>query len=114
MLVAALGALYAFGTAVTATAHASAETQQVEGWRALGLAFFVGLFVLLALSPRRFAGIWELAILDKAVLTIVQAFIIVDAKGARDAAVADGILTALLIAAYVLSRGYAAWGRERG
>jgi hypothetical protein len=53
MLLAAFGALSAFvGSVGTATA-ASPETVVVEAWRTYGFAVFAGLFVLLALRPRR-------------------------------------------------------------
>jgi len=113
MLIAAVGALYAFVTAVSEAAQAAPATQQIETWRALGFAFFTGVFVLLGVWPRRYPGLWELAILDKGVLTIVEAFVIRGAKDAQSAAVADAILTVVLVAAYVLGRGYSAWRRPR-
>jgi hypothetical protein len=79
MLISALGALYSFATAVAATAQADPANQQVEAWRAVGFAFFVRVFVLLALWPRRYPGIWELVILDKGILTLVQAFLALSA-----------------------------------
>jgi len=47
---------------------------------------------------------------DKAALTVVEVVLI--GKGAADAqssALVDGILTVLLVATYLLSRGYASW-----
>jgi hypothetical protein len=114
MLISALGALYAFVTAVGATAQAGPAAQQVEAWRTLGFAFFAGTFVLLAFWPRRYPGLWELLILDKVALTIVEAILIGNhARDAESAAIADGILSVLLIAAYFLSRGYSAWQGRR-
>jgi hypothetical protein len=49
-------------------------------------------------------------IVNKAALTVVE--IVLIGKGAVDAqssALVDGILTVLLVAAYLLSRGYASW-----
>jgi hypothetical protein len=47
MLVSALGALYAAGTAVGAVQAAGPATQQVETWRMFGFLMFAGVFVLL-------------------------------------------------------------------
>jgi hypothetical protein len=110
MLVSALGALYAFATAIGATSSAGPATQQVEAWRALGYLMFAAIFVLLGLWPRRYPYLWEVVIVNKAALTVVE--IVLIGKGAADAqstALADGILTVLLVAAYLLSRGYASW-----
>ncbi len=110
MLLSALGALYAFVTAIGATSAAGPATQQVEAWRALGYLMFAALFVLLGLWPRRYPYLWEVVIVNKAALTVVE--IVLIGKGAADAqssALADGILTVLLVAAYLLSRGYASW-----
>jgi hypothetical protein len=110
MLLSALGALYAFVTAIGATSAAGPATQQVEAWRALGYLMFAALFVLLGCWPRRYPYLWEVVIVNKAALTVVE--IVLIGKGAADAqssALADGILTVLLVAAYLLSRGYASW-----
>jgi hypothetical protein len=112
MLVAALAALYAFIMSAGVAAASGPDTQQVEWWRALGYLMFSGLFGLLAFWPRRYPGLWELLILDKAVLTIVEVVLISNnAANAAVAAEADGILTAILVAAYLLSSGYRSWKR---
>ena len=65
MLLAAFGALSAFlGSIGTATA-AGSDTVVAETWRMYGFAVFAGLFVLLALRPRHYAGVWELVIFHK-------------------------------------------------
>ena len=110
MLVSALGALYAFITAVGAVQAAGPATQQVETWRTFGFLMFAGVFVLLGVWPRRLPGLWELTIVDKVGLTVMEALLIGNhADGAQFAAISDGILCAFLIAAYLLSRGYTAW-----
>jgi hypothetical protein len=113
MLLSALGALYAFATAIGATSAAGPATQQVEAWRALGYLMFAAIFVLMGLWPRRYPYLWEVVIVNKAALTIVEVVLI--GKGAVDAqssALVDGILTVLLVAAYLLSRSYASWWGE--
>jgi cell division protein FtsW (lipid II flippase) len=110
MLVAALGALFSFITAVGTASSAGPDTQQVEWWRALGYLFFAFLFTLLAFWPRRYPFLWEIIILNKAVLTIVMIMLIQNnAANAATAAVADGILTIILLAAYLLGKGYLSW-----
>ena len=112
MLVAALGALYALITSFGVATTSSPEIQQVEWWRVFGFLLFTGLFVLLAFWPRRYPGLWELLILDKALLTIAEVVLIWNhAKDAVTTAEADGILTVILLAAYLLSRGNRSWCR---
>lgn len=84
----------------------------MEWWRAFGFVVFTVLFVLLAFWPRHYPGIWELVLLDKAALTLVEVALIGNqAANAASTAVADGILTLLILAAYILSRGYSSWKR---
>ncbi|HEX5157128.1 MAG TPA: hypothetical protein VFW17_07925 [Ktedonobacterales bacterium] len=110
MLVSALGALYAFFTAIGAVQTATPATQQVETWRLFGFLMFAGVFILLGVWPRRLPGLWELTIANKVGLTVVEVLLTRnDEAGAQSAAVADAILCALLIVAYLLSRGYTAW-----
>jgi hypothetical protein len=110
MLVSALGALYAFITAIGAVQTAGPATQQVETWRMFGFLMFAGVFILLGVWPRRLPGLWELTIVNKVGLTVAEAFLIGNnAAGAQFTAISDGILSAFLVAAYLLSRGYSAW-----
>lgn len=64
MLLAALGALVAFAGSVGTATAAGSETV-VEAWRTYGFLVFAGLFVLLALRPRHYTGVWELVIFHK-------------------------------------------------
>ena len=112
MILAALGAFYSMVTGVGVAIDAGLDTQQVEWWRVFGFLMFTGIFVMLAIGPRRYPGLWELVILDKAALTIAEVLLIgKNAADAMNTAVADGILVVLLVAAYLLSRGYASWRR---
>jgi len=114
MLLSAFAAVYSFVTGISAALAADSTTQQVEWWRVLGFAMFAGFFVLLAFWPRRYPGLWELVIVDKAALTVVELLLIQNnAANASAAAVADGILTVILIAAYLLSKGYTSWRTRR-
>lgn len=112
MLLAAAGALFSFVSAINSVATASPATQVVEMWRMYGFVVFTGLYVLLAFWPRRYPGIWELAILDKAALAITGLVLL--GQGVADAQtifIADGIMTVITLAAYILARGYRGWTR---
>ena len=77
---------------------------------------FAGLFVLLALRPRAMPGVWELAIFDKAALTLTAMTWLSAEPPVADAAVVvtvDGALTVLLVAAYLLTRAWTAWRPAR-
>jgi hypothetical protein len=69
-----------------------------------------GIFALLAHDPRGLPGVFELAIGHKAAMAIT-ALTSSDAVGASDITFADGLLTAALLAAYALTRGWTAWRR---
>jgi hypothetical protein len=109
--VAALGAVFAFVGAVGATVAAGPETRVVESWRTYGFLVFAGLFVLLALRPRLYPRVWELVILHKSATALTAASLLGSAADAPTVAVVDGILAAMIIAAYLLARGYAGWTR---
>lgn len=109
MALVAFGALAAAATSIQAVRDAGPETLVVEVWRLAGFVLFSGLFTLLACRPLHYAGVWELVIVNKLVLTIATLTYASDADGAGEVALVDGILTAVLLAAYVLSRGWRAW-----
>lgn len=110
MLIAALGALVSLIGSVGALATAGPDGVVVEGWHAYGFVVFAGLFALLALRPRLYPGVWELAIFHKAAMALTGASLL--GSGATDAptvALADGALALILVVPYVLARGYSAW-----
>ena len=110
MLASAAAALFALVMGIDLAMGSGPDTQQVEWWRVTGYAMFVGVFVLLAFSPRRYPGLWELVIVDKAALTVIEVFLITNnAANAATTAAADGSLTVIVIAAYLLGRGYSSW-----
>jgi hypothetical protein len=113
LVLAAVGAVFAVIGAIDAVANATPATRMVETWRLLGFGVFAGMFLLLAYRPRRYAGIWELAILNKLGLTLAALTYGAQVDGARTALVADGTITLMLLAAYVLSRGWRAWSAVR-
>lgn len=113
LILAALGAAVSFVGAISAVSDAGTATRVVETWRLAGFFVFTGLFLLLAWRPRLYAGVWELAIIDKAALAITGLVLGGSYAGAGTVAVADGALAIVLIAAYALSKGYLAWGVAR-
>ena len=110
MLLAFAGAFLSFLSGIGESVTASPATQVVEIWRTYGFGIFSGLFLLLAFFPRRYPGIWALAILEKAALAITGLILL--GHGIKDAStllVFDGTLAILIALAYVLTKGYSGW-----
>lgn len=114
MLLAAVGALLSFALSLTTITATSPTTQVVEIWRMYGFVVFAGIYVLLAFWPRRYPGIWELAIFNKAALGITGLILL--NQGVQDAdtiLIFDGTITVVTLLAYLLARGYTGWSRLR-
>lgn len=109
LVIAALGAVVAAVGSFPAVTEAGPETLVVEIWRLAGYVLFSGLFALLAYRPVHYAGVWELVIANKLALTVAALIYAGGADGAREVALVDGVLTAVLLTAYLLSRGWQAW-----
>ncbi|ELZ05227.1 hypothetical protein [Natrialba asiatica] len=109
LLLAALGAVYAFGTSITAVRTAGPEAVVAESWRLFGLLVFAGIFLLLAVRPRLYPGIWELAIFHKAVTATYLFAFASDAPDATSTAIVDGVLAVVIIVAYLLVRADRNW-----
>ena len=105
----AAGALMATVSMAASVADADGPLQVAETWQLAGLPVFAGLFVILAVGPRRTAGLWELVIANKLALVAAGATYLSGTDGASEFVVVDGVLVALLISAYVLTRGWTAW-----
>ena len=113
LVLAAAGALVAMISAIGTVADAGPATRMVETWRLLGFGTFAGLFALLAYRPRYYAGVWELAIANKFALALFGLAYGAGTKDASNVLASDGTLALLLVAAYVLSRGWRAWSTLR-
>ena len=109
LMVCAVGALMATASMAASVADVDGSLQVSETWQLAGLPVFAGLFVILAVGPRRTAGLWELVIANKVALVAAGATYLSGTEGASEFVVVDGALVALLIAAYVLTRGWTAW-----
>ena len=113
LVLAAAGALVAMISAIGTVADAGPAARMVETWRLLGFGTFAGLFALLAYRPRYYAGVWELAIANKLALALFGLAYGAGTKDASNVLASDGTLALLLVAAYVLSRGWRAWSTLR-
>ena len=66
--------------------------------------------LLLAFFPRRYPGIWELAILNKAALAVTGLILLGhDIQDASTILFSDGTLALIIALAYILTRGYSGW-----
>ena len=106
--IAAAGAAASAAASVSTIWHASGATTVVETWRGYGYLVFAGLFVLLALRPHNYRGVWELVIANKVALAATAlAFAARGGIAATSSIIVwDGGLSVLLIAAYLTCRGW--------
>jgi hypothetical protein len=111
MGLAALSALAATISDISAVLGASASATVVQTWRLYGFALFAGLFIFLAVDLKGHRGIWELVIANKLLLTCTAIGYAIHGGIAEtsDVLIWDGSLTVLLISAYVTCRG---WQRQ--
>lgn len=115
--IAAVGAAGAAVSAISTVLGVGGTTKIVETWRLYGFVLFAGLFVLLALRPLGYRGVWELAVLNKVALTVTAlAYAARGGISGTGSIIAwDGGLSLVLIAAYVCCRGWTAWSApDRG
>src|SRR5262249_40327873 len=106
--VCAAGAIVAAISAVDTVADAGSATEAGQTRPPVGLVFFAGVFVLLALAPRQLRGLWELTIVAKLALPVAGATFLRGAMDATSFVIFDGIVTVLLVAAYVSMAGWTA------
>ncbi|MEV0716379.1 hypothetical protein [Asanoa sp. NPDC050611] len=99
--VAALLALVAFASGVSAVAGAGDEAAMVETWRSVGFGTFAALFAYLAVRPAA-VGLWVIVLANKLALTIAAVAYGSDVVGAVDSAIWDGALVVLLSAGLTL------------
>ena len=99
---------FAMVEAVAAQGSVPVEGAWIALWRALGYGVFALLFLLLAIRPRRSAGIWEVSLLHKAALGIA-ALGMGHVPEAATAGPVDAGLAAATVAAWWLTRGWRSW-----
>lgn len=115
LAICAVGALISAVSAVGAVTSADDATVLAEVWRGYGFLVFAGLFALLAYRPDTHPAVWALVLFHKVAMALTTlAFL--DAPDAATIAVADGVVSVLLIAAYLLVRparaGVNPWNRS--
>lgn len=108
MVLDALATLVAFAGGIVVMAGAADDRSMVEGWRTFGYLLCAGLWVVIAVRPRRSPGIWELLLLQKILVTI-WAFAIFGAPESVQSAFVDLFLVVTTAVAYVLCRAWLGW-----
>ena len=108
LAVAALATAAVFIGGFTIVASAAPDRIWVEIWRTTAYGVFAGLFALLAHAPRSQRTIWALVFGQKLALVIFGAFV-GDVNEARRATFVDLGLVAILVASFILCRGWYAW-----
>jgi len=110
LVLAAVGALVGGSLGIVDLGDAGSQVQWYATWHAFGLLTFAGIFLLLAVRPRSYPGIWELAIVNKAALGTAWFF----ERAADHAAdgVVDIVLVVVLVVAYTLTRAWTGWHRR--
>jgi hypothetical protein len=108
LAIAAVAAAIAAVTDISTVVDADKQHTVVEMWRGYGLVLFAAAFALLAVAPLAFRGLWELVIFHKVALAVTALFLS-DAAGTGSIIGWDGGLAVLLIASYVLIRGWRLW-----
>ena len=108
MAVTGISTLIPFVNGISRVADAPEAYMLTEFWRTTAYLVFAGLWGLLAWTPRRQPGIWELLLIQK---TAVSLFALVN-LGATDSvrdSISDSSLVVATAVAYVLCRGWQAW-----
>ncbi len=107
----AVAALAAFASGLVITAGVSDERLISEVWRTLAYVVFAGIWTLLAVTPRRHPGLWELLLFHKGAVTIYSLVMWDRLADAPETALVDLTVTVTTLVAYVLCRGWRAWRR---
>lgn len=114
MGLASVSALAAAVTAIGAVADVDASALMVETWRMYGFVVFAALFALLAWRPLQYPWLWEIVIVNKLLLAVTAGGYATgvigpgEVDGATAALVADSVVVAVLVSAYLVCRGWRA------
>jgi len=108
LALAAVASVGAFVDGCLKIAAASDDRIWVEFWRTSAYLVVAGLFALLAQAPHRQPGVWELLFGQKAALVVFGA-VVGDVAEARQATFVDLGLVLILVASYLLCRGWLSW-----
>lgn len=105
--VCASGAVLSAVLSIGTVADAADQAKLAEAWRGYGYLVFAGIFVLLARRPGLPGAIWLLVIFHKLAMAATAGLYLVagsDPAGALPVAGAGGVVSVLLLAAYLLLR----------
>lgn len=115
MIALSVATLGAFANAAAEFGTLPPDRLIVGTWQMLGFAVFAGLFALLAIWPRRMPGLWELILLHKVGVTLMNIGFIGTVSGPMPSdnptavVMIDGTLVVVTLLAYVLAKGWRAW-----
>lgn len=110
MALLAAGALVAFAHQLGRMDAYEGARAATEAWRLLAYPVFAALFLMLGFFPRRTPGLWEAAFLHKAGMALLLLLVFTDAGEDRTLMIAtDFTLAGVLLAGYLLTRGWRAW-----
>ncbi|MBQ2263686.1 MAG: hypothetical protein II336_20270 [Loktanella sp.] len=115
MIALSVATLGAFANAAAEFGSLPPDRLIVGTWQILGFAVFAGLFALLAIWPRRMPGLWELILLHKVGVTLMNIGFIETVSGPMPSdnptavVMIDGTLVAITLLAYVLAQGWRPW-----
>lgn len=107
-------ALAAAATAIGAVADAEPSALMVETWRMYGFVVFAALFALLAWRPLHYRWLWEIVIVNKLLLAVTAGGYATgvigpgDVEDATAVFVADSVIVAVVVSAYLVCRGWRA------
>ncbi|MET8160409.1 hypothetical protein ABZT47_28960 [Sphaerisporangium sp. NPDC005289] len=108
MAVDAAATLVAFAGGILIMTSVSDDRVITEAWRTLAYVVFAGLWIVLAVAPRRQWGLWELLLFHKGAIT-VYCFVMWDKPDAAQTAIIDLFVLVTTAVAYVLCRGWTSW-----
>ena len=109
MAVDVLLTLLAVANGVKLMIDASDGTLVLQAWQTFAFVLFAALWTSVVLWPRRIPGIWELLMAHK-IAVVTFCLIVSDVADAKATAAIDGYLVVSTIAAYILCKGWRAWG----
>ncbi len=104
--------LVAVAGGISRIAAADDQYLLAEAWRTSAYVVFAALWLIIAIAPRWQFGIWELLIVQKTFATLFGVAFFTLPEGSTFTG-GDGGRVVSTVAAYVLCRGWQAWGNIR-
>ena len=101
--------LVAVANGVKLMIDASDGTLVLQAWQTFAFVLFAALWASVVLWPRRIPGTWELLMGHK-IAIVTFCLLVSDVPDAKVTAGIDGYLVISTITAYILCKGWRAWG----